>query len=117
MSQYHYVSPARSGNHNVKTAIFAGLPVTGELDDATIKQMKKPRCGMPDVDEDGRAKRYKTGSKWSKEQLKYFVEHGADLPHSTQDSVFEKVLKFWSDVSGLSFSKASYAREADLKIR
>lgn len=54
-----------------------------------------------------------TGSRWSKKQLKYFVEHGADLPHSTQDSVFEKALKFWSDVSGLSFSKASNAREAD----
>ena len=91
--------------------------MTGELDDATIKQMKKPRCGMPDVDEDGRAKRYNAGSRWSKKQLKYFVEHGADLPHYKQDSVFEKALKFWSDVSGLSFSKASNAREVDLKIR
>ena len=91
--------------------------MTGDLDDATLKQMKKTRCETPDVDEDGRAKRYKTGSQWGKKQLKYFVEHGADLPHSRQDSVFEKALKFWSDVSGLSFSKASNAREAHLKIR
>ena len=96
---------------------FAGLPVTGELDDATIKQMKQPRCGMPDVDEEGRVERFKTGSKWSKKQLTYFVEHGADLPKATQDKVFEKALQYWADVSGLSFSKASSASAADLKIR
>ena len=96
---------------------FTGLPVTGDLDERTIAQMKKPRCGMADVDEEGRVKRYKTGSKWSKKQLTYFVEHGADLLHATQDKVFEKALKFWADVSGLSFSKASSARNADLKIR
>ena len=36
---------------------FTGLPVTGKLDEATIAQTKKPRCGMPDVDEEGRVKR------------------------------------------------------------
>lgn len=96
---------------------FTGLPVTGKLDEATVAQTKKPRCGMPDVDEEGRVKRYKTGSKWNKKHLTYFVEHGADLSHSTQDAVFAKALKYWADVSGLSFSKASSAFAADLKIR
>ena len=96
---------------------FTGLPVTGKLDEATIAQTKKPRCGMPDVDEEGRVKRYKTGSKWYKKQLTYFVEHGRDLSQSDQDRVFAKALKYWSDASGLSFSKASSAAAADLKIR
>ena len=46
---------------------FAGLPVTGELDAATIKQMKEPRCGMSDVDEEGRVKRYKGLFTWTEE--------------------------------------------------
>jgi len=106
----------------VETAIrkfqeFTGLPVTGKLDEATVAQTKKPRCGMPDVDEEGRVKRFKTGSKWSKKHLTYFVEHGADLNPSTQDAVFAKALKYWADVSGLSFSKETTAYKADLKIR
>jgi peptidoglycan hydrolase-like protein with peptidoglycan-binding domain len=32
---------------------FAGLPETGKVDEATVRQMKKPRCGMPDVDDGG----------------------------------------------------------------
>ena len=79
--------------------------------------MKQPRCGIPDVDEQGRLKRYRTGSKCSKKQLTYLVEHEADLSLSKQDDIFEKALKYWSDVSGLSFSKASSAMAADLKIR
>ena len=67
LNQYHYISTSRSGNHNVDLAIrrfqqFAGLKVTGKLDFATIDQMKKPRCGLPDdVAGGGRVRRYKTG--------------------------------------------------------
>ena len=71
LNQYHYISTSRSGNHNVDLAIrrfqrFAGLKVTGKLDFATIDQMKKPRCGLPDdVAGGGRVRRYKTGdSSW-----------------------------------------------------
>ncbi|KAK3724984.1 hypothetical protein QZH41_017453, partial [Actinostola sp. cb2023] len=122
LNQYHYISPSRSGNHDVRTAIenfqrFAGLLVTGEIDRATVRQMKKPRCGMPDVDDDGlRVRRYKLGSKWSKMHLTYFVEYGQDLPHSVQDRIFAKALKYWADVSGLSFSRTLIVSSADLKI-
>src|SRR4028118_1589024 len=28
---------------------FAGLPATGEIDEAVLTQIEKPRCGFPDV--------------------------------------------------------------------
>lgn len=75
LRHYHYISPARSGNHNTTAAIenfqkFFGLPVTGELDEDTLYEMKKPRCGVPDVDiSGGRQKRYATLRKWGKPVL------------------------------------------------
>ena len=60
LNQYHYISQTRFGNHDVGTALrnfqrFAGLPETGQFDQATVRQMKKPRCGMPDNDDNGTA--------------------------------------------------------------
>ena len=49
--------------------------------------------------------------------LTYFVEYGRDLGQADQDRIFAKALKYWADVSGLSFSRASSASSADLKIR
>ncbi|EDO29931.1 predicted protein, partial [Nematostella vectensis] len=110
---YNYISNSRSGNQDVETAIknfqrFAGLEVTGELDDATIAQMKMPRCGDADVDDNG--------DRWNKNALTYHLSYGKDLPNSVQDRVFEKALKFWSDGSALSFSRVSDVSKADLKI-
>ncbi|EDO38677.1 predicted protein, partial [Nematostella vectensis] len=117
LNQFHYISPARSGNHNVKTALekfqsFAGLPVTGEIDAATIAQMKMPRCGMPDDN----YFRYKLGSKWNKKHLTYHISHGQDLSSSVQDRVFAKALDYWARVSGLTFSRTMDGENADLKI-
>ena len=49
--------------------------------------------------------------------MTYFVEHGRDLPQGDQDRIFARALKYWADVSGLSFSRASSSSSADLKIR
>ena len=114
------MSSTRSGNY-INSALkkfqqFTGLHVTGVLDKPTIEQMKKPRCGMPDFR--GHVKRFAANSKWSKTHLNYFVrKYGADLKRSTQDKIFAKALKLWSDVSGLSFSKARSGLSADIKIR
>lgn len=123
LNQFQYLSMSRSGNHDVKQALrsfqsFAGLNVTGLLDRATIKQMKKPRCGMPDSGGGGdRLRRYATYSKWRKTQLRYFIQHGRDLSQGQQDRIFAKALKYWADVSGLSFKRVSSPRSAELKIR
>ena len=120
LKKYQYMSSTRSGNY-MNSALkkfqqFTGLHVTGILDKPTIEQMKKPRCGMPDFR--GHVKRFVANSKWSKTHLTYFVrKYGADLKRSTQDKIFAKALKLWSDVSGLSFSKARNGLSADIKIR
>lgn len=56
--------------------------MTGKLDQATMKEMNKPRCGLPDVvskDEGKLMKRFSTLGKWKKTDLKYYVSYGADL--------------------------------------
>ena len=123
LNQYHYLSTSRSGNHNVESAIrrfqrFAGLEETGQLDSETIRLMKKPRCGMPD-DAAGsdRMRRYKTGSKWRKTSLTYYIQFGRDLPQGDQERIFRRALQYWADVSALSFSRVSSPQRADLKIR
>lgn len=121
LNQYGYISNTRSGNHDVGTAIrqfqdFYGLRVTGKLDASTVRLMKKPRCGMSDPTPGSRLRRYLTLGKWSKKDLKYFVQPGEDLPHDQQRRIFGQALQFWADVSGLRFSEVGSASEADIKI-
>ena len=74
LTKYQYIAANRSsGNHNETMAIenfqkFFGLPVTGELNEDTMYETTKPRCGDPDVDiSGGRRKRYSlTGSNGGK---------------------------------------------------
>lgn len=47
----------KDGNHNIEDALRdfqqqSEIPETGLLDDATIEEMHKPRCGVPDRDEE-----------------------------------------------------------------
>lgn len=126
LQSYHYISSTRSGNHDFTTAVrhfqhFMNLPVTGDVDRATLNMMRKPRCGVPDV-EDGtfntRKRRFSVfGSKWSKTHLTYYLQHGQDLPRATQERVIERALQYWSEVSPLTFSRIGDANQADLKMR
>ena len=48
--------------------------MTGELDEDTLYEMKKPRCGVLDSDISGEnQKRYATATKWGKTNLKYYL--------------------------------------------
>ncbi|KAM7433592.1 the peptidase M10A [Porites harrisoni] len=123
LRQYHYLSNTRSENHDSTTAIknfqkFFGLEQTGVLDDATLMQMRKPRCGVPDVDIGGeRRKRYSTGSKWFKTDLKYYQEFGDDMSHADQMRIITRAFKYWSDVAPrLKFTRINNRGQADFWV-
>lgn len=123
LQQYNYLSTTRSGNHDIGKAIknfqkFFALPVTGELDEATLEQMKKPRCGVPDVNNNGRVKRRSSYKRWRQSTFKYFLYKGEDMPESEQKRIIAKAFKIWSDaVRSLRFIPTSSTRDADLKLR
>ena len=65
MKKYHYLSPLKNGNHNFKDAVrifqeFVNIPNTGQLDRKTIAEMHKPRCGVPDFDDNDKPSPGKT---------------------------------------------------------
>ena len=100
---------------------FFGLPVTGRLDEETLEEMKKPRCGVPDFGVHGesmRVKRYSTFGKWSKTNLKYYLSYGEDLSKRDQSRIFAQAFKLWSDVAPkLKITRTYKVSDADLKIR
>nr|XP_042136335.1 stromelysin-1 isoform X2 [Peromyscus maniculatus bairdii] len=92
---------------------FLGLEMTGKLDSSTMDVMLKPRCGVPDV---GGFTTFPGSPKWRKNHLTYrIVDYTPDLPKESVDSVIEKALKVWEEVTPLTFSRLSEG-EADIMI-
>lgn len=125
LQQYHYLSPDDDHIHqNTTEAIekfqkFFGLPVTGELDDDTLYEMKKPRCGDPDVNIGGlRIKRYATRGKWGNTTLAYYLSYGDDMNKTEQSRIIAEAFKYWSDVAPkLTFNRTYDFNKTDIRIR
>jgi hypothetical protein len=102
---------------------FFGLPVTGALDQATMYQMSKPRCGVPDVhpDEDVQkrvADYCLSGGKWDSNNLTYFFQNGtADIAGTTERDVIRQALDAWAFVTPLTFTLAASEAAADIRFR
>uniref|UniRef100_UPI00358EAFD6 72 kDa type IV collagenase n=1 Tax=Myxine glutinosa TaxID=7769 RepID=UPI00358EAFD6 len=93
---------------------FYGLPVTGRLDSNTISEMKKPRCGVPDV---AAYSHFPNKMKWSKEKLTYrILNYTPDMDQSIVDDVIAEAFKVWRDVTPLTFERIN-AGEADIMIK
>jgi peptidoglycan hydrolase-like protein with peptidoglycan-binding domain len=94
---------------------FHGLPVTGELDRATVDQMRKPRCGCPDQPSNIRAKFAAPGSRWDRTDLTYrIVNFSPDLSQTEIRDGMRQAFDLWSAVTPLRFTEV--AGDADILI-
>ncbi|XP_040906698.1 collagenase 3 [Toxotes jaculatrix] len=89
---------------------FFGLPQSGKLTKETLAVMKRPRCGLSDVEPFGDTIR------WTKKTLSYRIT-GSNLPISDSKvhKIFRNAWKLWSSVAPIKFRKRS-RKEADITI-
>ncbi|CAG9863528.1 unnamed protein product [Phyllotreta striolata] len=119
LSQYGYLGPAKGNSSRIldersyKKAIedfqaFAGLNITGELDDTTKATMVLPRCGVKDKvgTGDNRAKRYALqGSRWKVKNLTYKIsKYPSRLKRSDVDKEVQRAFDVWTDYTDLTFT-------------
>ncbi|XP_073335779.1 collagenase 3 [Pagrus major] len=89
---------------------FFGLPPSGELTKETLAVMKRPRCGLSDVERFGKMIR------WKKSILSYRIAgYSLSIPASKVHKVFRAAWKVWSSVAPLKFRRRS-RKEADIVI-
>ncbi|XP_008072754.1 interstitial collagenase [Carlito syrichta] len=92
---------------------FFGLKVTGKPDPETLKVMKQPRCGVPDV---AQFVLTEGNPRWQKTDLTYRIEnYTPDLPKAEVDRAIEKAFQLWSNASPLRFTKVVEG-QADIMI-
>ncbi|KAM3869117.1 collagenase 3 [Diretmus argenteus] len=89
---------------------FFGLPVSGELTEETLAVMRRPRCGLSDVEVFGETFR------WMKKTLSYRISsYSPTLRASGAQKDFRAAWKLWADVTPLRFRRRS-RREVDIVI-
>ncbi|XP_054902632.1 matrix metalloproteinase-18-like isoform X2 [Poeciliopsis prolifica] len=89
---------------------FFGLPPDGDLGEETLAVMKKPRCGLSDVERHGGAVR------WRKRTISYRIAGGnLPFPASRTHKAIRRALQLWSSVSLIRFRRRE-AKEADVSI-
>uniref|UniRef100_A0A3P9NE72 Matrix metallopeptidase 7 n=1 Tax=Poecilia reticulata TaxID=8081 RepID=A0A3P9NE72_POERE len=92
---------------------FFGLRETGILDSNTMDVMKKPRCGVPDVDN---YSFYPYHPKWKNRTISYKIaKYTPDLSREDVERSFRLALKMWSDAAPLNFVKVIHGK-ADIVL-
>ncbi|KAM4619090.1 matrix metalloproteinase-15-like [Polymixia lowei] len=93
---------------------FYGLEVTGVMDPATVKAMRQPRCGLPDIAPEethdrARRKRYTlTGQQWDKDHLTYSIVNQHIPPALGEERTYmaiRKAFDVWRRVTPLTFEE------------
>ncbi|CAK7325338.1 unnamed protein product [Dovyalis caffra] len=108
------------------------LEVTGKLDNHTVNQMTKPRCGVPDIFSD--TKHYNSSNssdgvatadysffpgapKWSKKILKYKIGATVQVAGSENfKSVCIQSFQKWAEVTDFLFKEVTSSADADIEI-
>ncbi|XP_020290861.1 matrix metalloproteinase-14 isoform X2 [Pseudomyrmex gracilis] len=101
---------------------FAGLNITGELNDETAKLMATPRCGVKDKvgpAADGRSKRYALqGSRWRTKNLTYKIaKYPSGLNKQEVEKEIAKAFNVWSGETDLTFTRKTGHDNVHIEIR
>jgi hypothetical protein len=104
---------------------FTGLPVTGVLDEATVAQMSRPRCGFPDVPVGGIpangspvASFVAQGSRWNTTNLRYgYQNFTGDLTQAQVRATIRAAFNLWSQATPLRFTEVPAANNPHIVIR
>jgi hypothetical protein len=99
---------------------FAGLNVTGRIDNATRKLMQTKRCQNPDYETTtNRRKRYATSGNWKKTSLKYYFtsypNNSIGLTNADVDKIYQSAIAVWSAYIPITFTKVT-AFPTDIKV-
>ena len=82
------------------------LPVTGSLDDATIAEMSKPRCGFPDLLTLDEFTLH--GNKWPTNSLQFeYLGFTPDLTEAEIRAAIRSAMALWEAVTPLRFTEAA----------
>ena len=97
---------------------FHGLPVTGELDEATVLQMRKARCGFPDLPgEPGLSRFVLHGNRWDHRDLTYKIANPTgDLHQQDIRDALREAFALGSAIAPLHFTEITVGR-ADITAR
>ncbi|RZC33595.1 matrix metalloproteinase-25, partial [Asbolus verrucosus] len=96
---------------------FGAIEETGILDNATLKLMSSPRCGVPDIIRGKRIKRFNLGSKgWNKRKITYFIANWSPkLGEHFVTKNIQLALDAWGKYGHLTFQK-SQTPDADIIV-
>ncbi|GIY24138.1 matrix metalloproteinase-2 [Caerostris extrusa] len=128
LNQYGYLKPSPDGADNLRTedklrdAIrlmqrYGGITPTGVLDSSTLELLNKKRCGMSDVSQRERVRRYAVqGQQWPKKDLTWSIKlWPTSMSSDLVRAEVTKAFKVWSDVSELTFREVKRL-DADIVV-
>ncbi|XP_018051915.1 PREDICTED: matrix metalloproteinase-14 [Atta colombica] len=133
LAQYGYLPPINPENgaflseDKLTAAIeefqaFAGLNITGELNEETAKLMATPRCGVKDKvgpAADGRSKRYALqGSRWRTKNLTYKIsKYPTGLNKQEVEKEIANAFSVWTGETDLTFTRKTGHENVHIDIR
>lgn len=95
---------------------YAGLEVTGEVNEETRALMNTKRCGLPDIS--GPAEAVTGVGKWATNNLTYsFQNYTDDLADSTVRWAIDQAFGLWSAETPLRFRRVADGTGGDITIR
>lgn len=95
---------------------FAGLPATGEVDEATARKMNQPRCA--NLDMVPLAEFSTSGRRWATTDLRYAFENfSPDISSWDATLAVEQALALWAAYTPLRFTRVALSAGPEIVIR